>query len=137
MDEIYTSQDLKPFNPKKYFAEYHYYEEFDSNEHYYGEQFEEDYWIGKRIYKYMLFTIRNIGENFDNACKKYIVAKEYLFDQEREQLAKHCPCPLHSSRLLVKGKGSSGCLVNGNVFVSQDTIDRARKRRDRTLCTLF
>jgi hypothetical protein len=136
MDEIYTTQNFNTFDPKKYFSEYHYYEEFDFNKHYTTEYFTENYGRGEHTYRYMLYTIRNIGSKFNDHNKKYVVAKEYLFDKERKQLAKYCPCPLHKNNKFIKGVGCNGCLVDGNTLVSQKTINRAR-RNSKTICNLF
>lgn len=137
MDEIYTSQNFNTFDPDKYFAEYHYHEVYDPNKYYTPEGFVKDYGLGAITYKFMLFTVRNSGGKFNDYNKKYIVAKEYLFDDEREKLAKYCPCPRHNNKLS-KNKAGKGCLVDGNVHVTQEAINKARRMRDsRLICNLF
>jgi len=84
MEEIYIIHNLDTFNAKKWFSNYHYYEELNQSKHYIPEIFNANYGKGEHTYKYTLYTIKNPGSDFNDPIqnKKFIVSREYFFNEE-------------------------------------------------------
>jgi hypothetical protein len=122
----YYSED--DFVEMEHFAEYHYYEDYDSNKIYQKTQFEYDYGHGKHIYSYALHRLISY-EDQDNELN-YVVADEELDEDKSKQLEKYCQCRVCTSKWYDIGayftcRCCIGCLKSP--FPQQYQINAARK----------
>lgn len=76
--EVWTS--VQNLNPKEYFKDYHFYEEWNGKKQYQKEPFPADFGYGPLQYCYKMYVI-----NRDHECK-FIVAEEELFDSNRKKI---------------------------------------------------
>lgn len=84
--EIMTAtDDLNTFDPKGYFENYDFWEEYDVSKQYSKEEFSQ----GGKNYINVLYQIHS---RKNNDVKKYVVAEEQYDEEELRALAKYCPC---------------------------------------------
>lgn len=131
-----THNDGKPFDPKVFFSDYHYFEEYcewealnpDLSNHC---LIETDYGRGRRRYRMVRRHIR-IYERGRCREQNWIIAIEKLSQEELKQLKPWCTCPMCRGEFewyQVMG-ACEGCLAM-DVAVDQIFIDRAREYRER------
>lgn len=124
----YTSHDLSIFDPKEYFKEYPFYEEYNKDKIYDKEEFSKDFGFGEHTYEYSYYVISDSVDH--DQTKTYIVAKEILSEDEQRELAKYCECRYHELKWYNISKYFTcrccvGCL--DSPFPQQYTINKARE----------
>lgn len=67
--KMFTSCDYDTFDPEKFFAQYHYYEVYDSTKQYNDEPFQMDYGKGMHTYHYTLMEIRDLNRSLSDEVK--------------------------------------------------------------------
>jgi hypothetical protein len=136
---ISTSTDLFNFNPADYFKEYPYYEIYNENKKYEIDEIINYYKINMlntlnkpKKYIFCKYTINDIkGKKSE---EYYIILKEIISEQEREELKKICQCDYCSrkwfdiTRYFIC-RGCIGCLDSNHGEPSQLNINKARKNR--------
>jgi len=123
--------DFNTFNHKSYYEGYHHYEEFDSSKIYTFNHYIADYGYGKHTYQYWLDIF--VNKTGFSKKKKFIVVREVLSLQERNELAKYCDCEYHTStplwQIFNPNNRFSDCVIQYNNYnYNQKAINRAREQ---------
>jgi len=126
----YTSQASSiTFNPKEYFAEYHYWEPYDENKLYEKESYDREYVkeYGILNYQNALYDI-SFGNGAPNQL--FVVANENLSLENAKLLENDCQCSVCTASFFSLTRYFScscchGCLKSG--MPQQYVINRTRK----------
>lgn len=86
----YSKEDFKIFDPKDFFKNYPYWEEYNPDKEYNKEKFKYNYGkYGKKEYDYFLYEIEDW---VTDEKKEYVVSKEILSEKDQKDLSNYCQC---------------------------------------------
>jgi hypothetical protein len=129
-----TWTNLNIFDPKVYFAAYHFWEPYDPKKDYSTDEFTTNFGKGIHTYEYSLYKLHDI-QNSEDKSVEFIVAEEILSDNEKKQLESYCQCQYHTSYWFNPAKYfickcCVGCVASE--FPQQYVINASRqKMKDR------
>jgi len=83
------SEDLDKLDPKGYFKDYDFWEEFDESKEYQNDIYEKEYQGKIKKYHNTLYTLK---DKFNNKEKQYVIVEEEYDIDELQSLIKFCPC---------------------------------------------
>lgn len=113
------------FDEEKYFKEYHFWESYNPHKQYQTNDFIHDY--GKGPHRYVLILHKISLKDYEQL--KYVVAKEYLEQNELNELSKYCQCSVCTASFFSLAKYFTHpcrfeCIKSP--FPTQYSINRAR-----------
>jgi len=126
----FSIRDLNSFEPYIYFYEYHFYELFNPEKIYPVEPYVVNHDKGTCTYVNKLHTIQHSRPGEYIHPQIYVIAEEYLTDEEKKKLLPYCQCAYHkiwkyNPKKLFLNPDNYGCISSKNP--KQHVIDNTKR----------